>query len=371
MTDVVRRLKSAFTNDHTPIQRGSHGREGLRAYDLVEMDQGIRYWWERVLHEPRLNSKEEYRVACAMRSGDLRALDLLIRAHLHLVARIAWRVAGRHRCPPTDYLDLVQAGNLEMIRVAPGFNPDDGVRFQTYITFRVKKTLKRILAGEEGLIPIPRYILETIPNLAERRVSAEDTLFYRLGRTPFEREVTEYLAVEYQVPPENIARVLFIRDAMLSWDVLAAELHGAEHDAVEDEWNTEEAPSAFAVMMNGSHNQAPSEAAVNLVRREQIEIVLGKLTPRERDVIWTRYGLDDGFMHTLEEVGQRFAVTRERVRQIELRALKKLRRMGPVTVNEKCELVAAPPLKQPRIKQAAANKESTNAEDFADAEDAI
>ncbi len=252
------------------------------------------------------------------------------------------------------------------MRLAPGFDPDGGVRFQTFLWPRILKTLGRILAGEEGPIPIPRYILDTLPKFSERHAAAEDQLTRQLKRLPFEAEITERLAAEYQVPPENIARVLFIRDAMLSWDVLVAELHDAEHDAVEDEWKTEAAPSAVALMINGHHSQALSEVAVNMARREQIEILLGNLTSRERNVIWMRYGLDDGFMHTLEEVGQRFAVTREGVRQIELRALKKLRRMGPVTVNEKCELVATPPLKQPRIKQA-----DDDAEDFADADDTI
>ncbi len=361
LTDVVRRLKSAFTDDHGPIQRGRHGRDGLRAYNLAELDKGIQFWWEQVLREPRMTAEQEYPLACAMQSGDAQARNRMITAHLHLVARIAWRVAGKYGCSLDDYFDLVQTANLEMMRLAPGFDPNEGVRFQTFLWPRLLKTLERILAGEEGPIPIPRYILDALPKFSERHAAAEDRLTHQLGRMPFESEVTDRLAAEYQVPPEKIARVLFIQEAMLSWDVLVAELHGAEQDAVEEEWKTEEAPSAFALMIDGSHHQAPSEAAINMVRREQLEIVLGSLTPRERDVLWMRYGFADGFMHTLEEVGQHFAVTRERVRQIELRALEKLRRMGPVSVNERCELVAAPLLKRPLMNQVSAD----------DADDAI
>ena len=352
LVDVIRRLRAAFADGHKPNRRSGSWRAGLAAYDLAEMDQGLRFWWEQALRQPRLSGKDEYPLACAMRRGDARALDLMIGAHLHLVARIAWRVAGQHRCQPADYLDLVQIANLEMIRLAPGFDPDDGARFQTFLTPRIQKTLRRVLAGEEGLIPIPRYVLDMVPRIAERRAAVGDRLTQRLGRTPFESEVTDQLAAEYQVSSENVARVLLIRDGFLSWDALAAELEDAEahqEDRGGDANGREEVPSAHALMIHSDPNRL--EAATNLVRREQLDAVLNNLTPRERDVVRMRFGLDDGDAHTLEEIGQRLAVTRERVRQIEMRAIKKLRRMGPITYNEKGEIVSSPPPKQPRVQE--------------------
>lgn len=331
LTEVVQRLSAAFASNHTLMQRGRHGRNGLRAYNLLEMDKGIRFWWERVLRQPRLTAEQEYPLACAVRRGDGQALDLMVRSHLHLIARIAWRVAEKHECSVPDYLDLVQIGNLEMVRLAPGFDPNGGVRFQTFLTPRILKTLRRGLAGEVGLVPIPRYLLDMMPKLDERRAAVEDRLARHLGRDAFASEVTEHLAAEYQMSPEDAARVLFIRDGFLSWDALTAEWASAEDDHENNADVKLEIPSGHTLMHDF---QTPSDAAVNLVRREQLDAVLNNLTPRERDVVRMRFGLDDGYAHTLEEVGQRFAVTRERVRQIELRALKKLRRMGAVDTKD-------------------------------------
>lgn len=188
-----------------------------------------------------------------------------------------------------------------------------------------------------------------MPKLADRRAVVEDRLSHRFGRIPFEYEVTEQLATEYQVSPENLARVLFIQDGLTSWDVLVEESNSVEDDQGEEEYGAMPAPSIQGLMF--SSIRTFSEAAQSLVRREQMEFLLNNLTPRERGIVRMRFGLDDGYAHTLDEVGHRFAVTRERVRQIELGALKKMRRMGSTTVNERGVLVAAPPLKQPRTEQ--------------------
>ena len=332
LLEVVRRLQTAFADDHAPIQRGRHGRAGLRVYELAEMEESIRYWWERVLKEPDLTREKEYSVACAMKRGDSHALDVLVRSHLHLIARITWRIVGGHRCAPTDYLDLVQTANLEMIRLAPGFDPESGMRFQTYLTPRIQKTLKRILSGEEGLIPLPRYLLDALPKIDERRASVEDRMARCLGRMPFEEEILEQLSTDYQVQSESIARVLLIQDGILSFDLLTVQWQEEEDAAEEANDNQHKGPM---VEFCCNYTQSPSEAAINLIRREQLDAVLNKLSPRERDVVRVRFGLEDGYAHTLEEVGQRFLITRERVRQIELRALKKLRRMEHVDIRDK------------------------------------
>lgn len=298
--DVADRMRNTFCDNQHRLLRGQHKRAGLRAYDLKEMDSGIRFWWERVLSEPYLTKKEEYRVARSMCRGDERATDLLIQSHLHLVARLAWRVAKKYQCSLDDYFDLVQMGNAELVRITPGFNPDDGVRFQTYVTYRVKKLLLRSLSGEDGFISLPRYILESLPDIVQQRQITEDKLMQICNRPIPEDMVIKHLVMQYGVDEQTTSRVLVALDGVVP--------------LLEDEEEDTQPPFPEAL-----------ELAASLLSRETVAELLSVLKPRQCDVIQRRFGLAPYQEQTLEEIATCYGVTRERVRQIELKALKKLK----------------------------------------------
>ncbi|MDY4696371.1 RNA polymerase sigma factor RpoD [Selenomonas montiformis] len=263
----------------------------------VSIDDPVRMYLKEIGRVPLLTAEEEVALAKRMQDGDEEAQKRLAEANLRLVVSIAKRYVGRGML----FLDLIQEGNLGLIKAVEKFDYTKGYKFSTYATWWIRQAITRAIADQARTIRIPVHMVETINKLI--RVSRQ--LLQQLGREP----VPEEIAKEMDISVERVREIMKIAQEPVSLETPIGEEEDSHlGDFIEDQ----DAP-------------APADAASFMLLKEQLEEVLDTLTPREEKVLRLRFGLDDGRARTLEEVGQNFGVTRERIRQIEAKALRKLR----------------------------------------------
>ena len=263
----------------------------------VAVDDPVKMYLKDIGKVPLLTSDEEAELAKRMLEGDEEAKQKLSEANLRLVVSIAKRYVGRGML----FLDLIQEGNLGLMKAVEKFDYTKGFKFSTYATWWIRQAITRAIADQARTIRIPVHMVETI----NRQVRAQRTLLQELGREPTPEEIAEYMGIS----PEKVVEIQKIAQDPVSLETPIGEEEDSHLvDFIED---TKAAP--------------PSDVAAQTMLREQLIQALHKLTPREEKVIRLRYGLDDGKQRTLEEVGKEFNVTRERIRQIEAKALRKLR----------------------------------------------
>ncbi len=263
----------------------------------ISIDDPVRMYLKEIGKVPLLSADEEIYLAKRMENGDSEAKKKLAEANLRLVVSIAKRYVGRGML----FLDLIQEGNLGLIKAVEKFDYRKGYKFSTYATWWIRQAITRAIADQARTIRIPVHMVETINKLI--RVSRQ--LLQELGKEPQPEEI----AKEMNMPVEKVREIMKISQEPVSLETPIGE---EEDSHLGDFIPDDDAP-------------APSEAAAFTLLKEQLIDVLDTLTPREEKVLRLRFGLDDGRARTLEEVGKEFSVTRERIRQIEAKALRKLR----------------------------------------------
>ena len=269
----------------------------LSVPDGVSIEDPVRMYLKEIGKVPLLSAEEEIELAKRMELGDQEAKKRLAEANLRLVVSIAKRYVGRGML----FLDLIQEGNLGLIKAVEKFDYRKGYKFSTYATWWIRQAITRAIADQARTIRIPVHMVETINKLI--RVSRQ--LLQELGREPTPEEI----AAEMNMPVERVREILKISQEPVSLETPI----GEEED------------SHLGDFIQDDNLPVPADASAFTLLKEQLEEVLGTLTEREQKVLTLRFGLEDGRARTLEEVGREFNVTRERIRQIEAKALRKLR----------------------------------------------
>lgn len=264
-------------------------------------DDSVRLYLREIGKIPLLSAEEELALAKRVVAGDKRAKDQMAEANMRLVVSIAKRYSGRG----LDFLDLIQEGNTGLLRAVEKFDPDKGFKFSTYATWWIRQAITRAIADQARTIRIPVHMVETINKLlrTQRRMTQE------LNREP----TIEELAKELEMEPEKVEYVMKIKQDIHSLDA------GVGRDGDDED-------SVLGDFIEDEDAKSPEETAASQLLKEQVQEILDALSEREQKIIKMRFGLEDGKQHTLEEVGQEFSVTRERIRQIEAKALAKLRK---------------------------------------------
>ena len=302
--DTCDRLNIKIIDDTAPEISGKGGDADLvddlemaLSTEGIAIDDPVKVYLKEIGRVPLLSSDEETELAKRMAEGDTKAKNRLSEANLRLVVSIAKRYVGRGML----FLDLIQEGNLGLIKAVEKFDFHKGFKFSTYATWWIRQAITRAIADQARTIRIPVHMVETINKLI--RISRQ--LLQELGREP----TAEELAVEMQMPEEKVREIMKIAQEPVSLETPI----GEEED------------SHLGDFIPDDDIPAPAEAAAFTLLKEQLMEVLDTLTEREEKVLRLRFGLDDGRARTLEEVGKEFNVTRERIRQIEAKALRKLR----------------------------------------------
>jgi RNA polymerase primary sigma factor len=262
-------------------------------------DDSVRLYLREIGKIPLLSSEEELALAQRVVAGDKDAKDKMAEANMRLVVSIAKRYVGRG----LDLLDLIQEGNTGLLRAVEKFDPDKGFKFSTYATWWIRQAITRAIADQARVIRIPVHMVETINKLlrTQRRLTQE------LNREPTNDEIAAAMEIEV----DKVEHIMKIKQEISSLD---ASIRDDEEDSV------------LADFIEDEDTISPEESAANLLLKEDVMGMLSALTEREQKIIRLRFGLEDGRQHTLEEVGHIFNVTRERIRQIEAKALAKLRK---------------------------------------------
>ena len=264
-------------------------------------DDSVRMYLREIGKIPLLTPEEEAELAQRIVKGDKKAKDKMVESNMRLVVSIAKRYGGRG----LDFLDLIQEGNTGLLRAVEKFDPDNGFKFSTYATWWVRQAITRAIADQARTIRIPVHMVETINKVLRttRKLTAE------LNREPTNEEIAKALDME----PEKIDYVMRIKQDIASLDASVGK-DGDDEDSVLGDFVEDE------------ERASPEDSAANQILKEQLSEIIATLTDREQKIIRLRFGIGGGRPHTLEEVGNEFDVTRERIRQIEAKALSKLRK---------------------------------------------
>ena len=301
--------KSAGFFDEEPAAKELENEEELTDEELeitpdnVDQfaDDSVRLYLREIGKIPLLDSEEEHKLALRVKEGDKKAADKLAESNMRLVVSIAKRYLGRG----LDFLDLIQEGNTGLLRAVEKYDPDKGFKFSTYATWWIRQAITRAIADQARTIRIPVHMVETINKVIrmQRRLATE------LNREPN----IEELAKACDMEPDKVEYVLRIKQDIASLDATVGK-------------DSEEEDSVLGDFIEDEDRATPEEATANLILKEQIAQVITTLSEREQKIIRLRFGIGGGRPHTLEEVGNEFSVTRERIRQIEAKALSKMRK---------------------------------------------
>lgn len=267
-------------------------------YNKDVADDSVRLYLREIGRVPLLTAAEEVELAKRIAKGDKAAKDKMVEANLRLVVSIAKKYIGRG----LDLLDLIQEGSHGLLRAVEKFDYTKGFKFSTYATWWIRQAITRAIADQARTIRIPVHMVETINKL----IRTQRRLVQELGREPLPEEI----AAEMEIDVDKVNHILKIKQDIVSLESPV----GDDKD------------SSLSEFIEDEDGKQPHEIAADQLLKEQVAEVLSLLTPREQKILRMRFGLEDGRSHTLEEVGLEFGVTRERIRQIEAKALTKLRR---------------------------------------------
>ena len=267
------------------------------SWDSVSLDDPVKEYLKEIGRVPLLTTEEEVELAEKIGTGDTKAKKRLTEANLRLVVSIAKRYVGRGM----HFLDLIQEGNVGLIKAVEKFDHTKGFKFSTYATWWIRQAITRAIADQARTIRIPVHMVETINRLKK----VQSQLLHENGYEPSEEVIAEKMGLSV----ERVREIMRVAQEPVSMETPI----GPEED------------SRLMDVIRDEDALAPDDAALKTITNEDIDMVLKTLTPREEAVIRLRFGLKDGRCHTLEEVGSEFQVTRERIRQIEAKALRKLR----------------------------------------------